>query len=251
MSTEDSKHSSWEDSVGAYVLRALPEDEEVAFEAHLATCPVCRDQVEDLRMATEALALLAPPVVAPENLRARVMHVVEQEAALLRAAGPEADMPRATAAAPRRRRFSLDWLMKPAFALPAAVLLLAIGAIAGLAGREGPDPGTRITSVRAEVNAKAAPNAKVHLQVGPGGATLVAENLPEPPRGRVYQVWVKRPDIDPEPTSTLFMPRKDGSAAAAVPGSLDGVDAVLVSHEPPGGSPKPTSQPILQVAPPA
>ena len=253
MSIEDSKHSFWEDSVGAYVLRALPDDEEIAFEAHLASCPVCRDQVEDLRMATESLALLAPPVVAPENLRARVMQVVEQEAALLRAAGPEADMPRARSAtaAPRRRRISLDWLMKPAFALPAAVLLLAIGAIAGLAGRQGPDTDPGITSVRAKVNAEAAPNAKVHLQVGPGGATLVAENLPEPPRGRVYQVWVKRPDIDPEPTSTLFMPRRDGSAAAAVPGSLEGVDAVLVSHEPPGGSPKPTSQPILQVAPPA
>ena len=252
MSNEDSTHSVWEDSVGAYVLRALPEDEEIAFEAHLAECPVCRDQVEDLRMASEALALLAPPVVAPDDLRGRVEQVVERAAALLRAAGPEADMPRAKpAAAPRRRRFSLDWLTKPAFALPAAVLLLAIGALAGLAGREGGESGPGITSVRAEVNPKAAPNADVYLQVGPGGATLVAENLPEPPRGRVYQVWVKRPDIDPEPTSTLFTPRRDGSAAAAVPGSLDGVDAVLVSHEPPGGSPKPTSQPILQVAPPA
>ena len=253
MSAEGREHAVWEESVGAYVLRALPEAEEVAFEAHLATCPVCRDQVEDLRVATEALAVLAPPVVAPDNLRARVMHVVEQEAALLRAAGPEADMPRETVAAatPRRRRFSLDWLVKPAFALPAAILLVAIGALFGLAGSGGPDREPGITSVRAEVNPKAAPNAKVHLQVGPGGATLVAENLPEPPRGRVYQVWVKRPDVDPEPTSTLFMPRKDGSASAAVPGSLDGVDAVLVSHEPPGGSPKPTSQPILQVAPPA
>ena len=253
MSFEGSEHAEWKESVGAYVLRALPDDEEIAFEAHLATCAVCRDQVEDLRTATDALALLAPPVVAPEHLRGRVMQIVEQEAALLRAAGPEADLPRAAAASagPPRRRFALDWLVKPAFALPAALLLLALGVIAGLAGGGGPDSRPEITSVRAEVNPQAAPNAEVHLQVGPGGATLVAENLPEPPRGRVYQVWVKRPDIDPEPTSTLFMPRSDGSASAAVPGSLEGVDAVLVSHEPPGGSPKPTSQPILQVAPPA
>lgn len=251
MSVERPDHIEWEESVGAYVLRALPEDEEAAFEAHLATCPVCRDQVEDLRMATEALAFAAPPVIAPENLRARVMQVVEQEAELLRAAGPEADTPRAkpASARPRRRGFSLDWLVKPAFALPAAVLLLAIGAIAGLAG--GLDSEPELISVPAQVNKKAAPNAEVHLHVGPTGATLVAENMPDPPRGRVYQVWVKRPDLDPEPTSTLFMPRRDGSAAAAVPGSLEGVDAVLVSHEPPGGSPKPTSQPILQVAPPA
>ena len=254
MSAEGSEHMRWEESVGAYVLRALPDDEEAAFEAHLGGCPICRDQVEDLRAATDALAFLAPPVVAPENLRARVMNIVEQEAALLRAAGPEADMPRPRAAAepPRRRRFSVDWLFKPAFALPAALLLLALGAIAGVVGRGDPaDPGSGIVSVRAQVNRDAAPNAKVHLHVASGAATLVAENLPDPPRGRVYQVWVKRRDVDPEPTSTLFMPRKDGSAAAAVPGSLDGVDAVLVSHEPPGGSPKPTSQPILQVAPPA
>ena len=249
MSVEGSNHAAWEESVGAYVLRALPEDEEIAFEAHLAGCPICRDQVEDLRMATEALALLAPPVVAPENLRARLMEVVEQEAELLRAAGPEADVPRAVPKA-ERRRFSLDWLVRPAFALPAAVLLLALGVIAGLAGSDrGPGRGT--TSVRAQVDEKLAPNARVHLHMTEGSATLVAENLPEPPRGRVYQVWVKHRDLDPEPTSTLFMPRSDGSAAAAVPGSMDGVEAVIVSHEPPGGSPKPTSQPILQVAPPA
>ena len=251
MSLEGSDHAEWEESVGAYVLRALPENEEIAFEAHLVGCPVCRDQVEDLRMASEALALLAPPVVAPDHLRARVMHVVEQEAALLRAAGPEADAPRPAQPAPRRRRLKLDWRARPAFALPAAVLLLALGAVAGLAGGGRPDARPEMISVRAQVDPDSAPNAKVHLQVGPGGATLVAENLPDPPRGRVYQVWVKRPDLDPEPTSTLFVPRKDGSAAAAVPGSLDGVDAVLVSHEPPGGSPKPTSQPVVQVAPPA
>ncbi len=175
----------------------------------------------------------------------------EVVAALLRAAGPDADTPRETSqAAPSRRRFTLDWLVKPAFALPAAILLLAIGVLAGLAGGGGPDSDPEMKSVRAEVNEQVAPNAEVHLQVAPGTATLVAENLPDPPRGRVYQVWVKRPDLDPEPTSTLFMPRADGSAAAAVPGSLEGIDAVLVSHEPPGGSPKPTSQPILQVAPP-
>ena len=251
MSVERPDHIEWEESVGAYVLRALPEDEEVAFEAHLAACAICRDQVEDLRIATEALAFAAPPVVAPGNLRARVMQVVEQEAELLRAAGPEADKPRAkpAPARPRRRTFSLDWLAKPAFALPAAVVLLAIGAFAGLT--RAPESESELISVKAQVSKKAAPNAEVHLHVGPTGATLVAENLPDPPRGRVYQVWVKRPDLDPEPTSTLFVPRGDGSAAAAVPGSLDGIDAVLVSHEPPGGSPKPTSQPILQVAPPA
>lgn len=247
MTPDRADHDFWLESVGAYVLRAMPADEEADFESHLSTCATCRDQVEELRAATDALALAAPPVVPSANLRARVMQVVEQEAALLRAAGPEADVP--VRPVREKRRLSLDWLARPALAVPATVLVLAAGVLAGLAGRGDPDLEPTMRSVRAEVNQRVAPNAQVTLEVVDGGGTLVAERLPEPPRGRVYQVWVKRPNLDPEPTSTLFAPRADGSAAAAVPGSLEGMEAVLVTHEPAGGSPRPTSQPILQVDP--
>jgi anti-sigma-K factor RskA len=247
-------HDHFHDSVGAYLLRALPEPDELAFERHMATCALCRDEVEDLRAVTDALALAVPAMSPPPALKARVMQVVEQEAELLRAAGPEADRPRPVPAArsDRRRRLSMDWLGRPGFALAAAFVVLAIGGLIGLAsgGVFDDDPGRR--SVLAEVDQDAAPNARVFLQVdADGGATLVAERLPPPPEGRVYQVWVKRPDVDPEPTRTLFVPRSDGAAAAAVPGSLDGVEAVLVSHEPRGGSPSPTSAPVVTVAPPA
>lgn len=248
MTPDSFDHEFWIESAGAYVLRALPGDEEQSFERHLSTCATCRDQVEELRAATDALALAAPPMVPSANLRARVMQVVEQEAALLRAAGPEADAP-ARPVREKRRRFSLDWLSRPALAMPAMVVLLALGVLAGLAGGGALDAEPATRSVRAEVNTRVAPNARVTLEMKDGQGTLVAERLPEPPRGRVYQVWVKRPNLDPEPTSTLFAPRTDGSAAAAVPGSLDGMEAVIVTHEPVGGSPRPTSQPVLQVSP--
>lgn len=244
-------HDRFSDTAGAYVMRALPEHEEVEFEQHLASCALCRDEVEDLRAATDALALAVPAMRPPPNLKARIMQVVEQEAELLRAAGPEADRPR-PAPVPRRRRFSASWLARPAFALPAALLLLVLGGVIGLAsgGAFSGDPDMR--SVRAQVDEEVAPNARVFLQVDEQGmATLVGERMPSPPDGRVYQVWVKRRDVDPEPTSTLFVPRSDGSAAAAVPESMEGVEAVLVSHEPPGGSPSPTSSPLVTVAPPA
>lgn len=247
MTPDRADHEFWLESVGAYVLRAMPEDEETEFKRHLSTCATCRVQVQELRAATDALALAPPPVVPSANLRARVMQVVEQEAALLRAAGPEADVP--VRPARERRRFSLDWLARPAFAMPAIVLLLALGVLAGLASSSAFDSEPAMRSVRAEVNQRVAPNARVTLEVKDGSGTLVAERLPEAPRGRVYQVWVKRPNLDPEPTSTLFAPRADGSAAAAVPGSLEGIEAVLVTHEPAGGSPAPTSQPILRVNP--
>ena len=46
--------------------------------------------------------------------------------------------------------------------------------------------------------------------------------------------------------SSLFVPRRDRTADAAVPGPLDDADAVLVTREPRGGSRQPTSAPLLQ-----
>jgi hypothetical protein len=82
------------------------------------------------------------------------------------------------------------------------------------------------------------------LDVSHGNAVLVARGLPEPKRGRVYQVWLKRDGHAPEPTAALFTPRRDGSATANV-GDVNGVDKVMVSSEPRGGSPAPTTAPIL------
>jgi hypothetical protein len=87
--------------------------------------------------------------------------------------------------------------------------------------------------------------ADVRLEIGDQGATLVARDMPAPPSGRIYQVWIKRPGRDPQPTSVLWSVRGDGSADVAVPGSLDGVEAVLVTDEPPGGSDAPTRMPVI------
>jgi anti-sigma-K factor RskA len=66
--------------------------------------------------------------------------------------------------------------------------------------------------------------------------------LPVQRRGHVYQTWLQRgKEIVP---SSLFVVNEDGSGSAAV-GNLEGVDAVMVSEEPDGGSPQPTSDPVL------
>ena len=45
--------------VAAYLLGALPDDERSGFEAHLAGCNVCADEVATLRVAADALPSLA------------------------------------------------------------------------------------------------------------------------------------------------------------------------------------------------
>jgi anti-sigma-K factor RskA len=240
-------HARWTEDVGAYLLGALEPGEREGFEGHLAHCPVCRGEVEDLRVAAEALPVSVPLVKPPEELKQRIMTVVRSEAELLAAAGSRADAPAGAASvrSPRaRRRWSLGtWLSRPAVALGCALVLLAVGGLGGalLSGGGG---------TRTLVAQTTAPGAQVRLEIDEDGTSqLVARNMPAPPRGRLYQVWLKRPGRDPQPTSVLWSTRSDGSAEVAVPGSLDGVEAVLVTDEPEGGSDVPSKAPVITAVP--
>ncbi len=73
-------------------------------------------------------------------------------------------------------------------------------------------------------------------------AVLVVENMPAVPEDKTYQIWIIKNDV-PKP-SGLFEPRQD-SVAAVVEHPLEGGDVVAVTVEPEGGSPKPTTDPML------
>ena len=236
-----SDHTLWADSVGAYVLGALERDECDGFEAHLAECEICRRDVAELRVAADALPVSVPIVSPPPALKGRIMAVVESEAELLAAAGRRADEP----APARRRRGRL------------------------LAGRLAVAPGRR-ARVRARAARRRRPRGgaaerrrgcphrrrrrrrRRAPRCGSRSTTTArscsCRDMPAPPAGRIYQVWLKRPGKDPEPTSVLWSTRGDGSAEVAVPGSLEGVEAVLVTDEPPGGSETPSKAPVITAA---
>ena len=235
MSAIGPDHERWADAAGAYVLEALPDDERAAYEAHLATCRACAEEVDELRVAAEALPASVPTLAPPPALRARVMAEVEREAALLAAAGAGADRPQAAPARPPRRRW------RP-FALPA---LVAAALLLGLVAGRLIWGGAASRTVVATLDRAQAPRASARLEIRDGRAVLVATGLPAPPRGRVYEVWTVRAGAAPRATTALFSPRRDGSATATVPGSIEGVQQVLVSAERAGGSQVPTSKPIL------
>jgi anti-sigma-K factor RskA len=229
MTTTD--HDRWADAAGAYVLGAMTPRERDEFEHHLATCPACRDDVDELRPAAEALPMASPPVLPPPALKDRIMAEVEREAALLAQAGPAADRP---AMERPRRRFHFPALTGWRLAPVAAALLIA-GVLAG----------ALITGGDSSRTVSAGPNAQVHIDGD--NAKLVAQNMSPPPEGRVYEVWVvPKGETAPEPTNVLFVPRSDGSAEAAIPGSADDIAKVLVSDEPPGGSETPTGDVVMQ-----
>ena len=222
-------HTRWNDTAGAYVLGAMAPAEREEFEVHLATCSVCQEEIDELRPAAEALPMASPPMPPPPELKDRIMAEVEREAELLGAAGAGADRPPRTERPRRRASWLSGWRLAPV-----AAALLVAGVLLGSA-LTGPDPRT-IPFDR----------AGAELEIDGDKAILVANNLPAPPEGRVFEVWLMPEDSDtPQPTDVLFVPRDDGSAVAAIPGSVDDVRQVLVTDEPRGGSDEPTGELLM------
>jgi anti-sigma-K factor RskA len=230
-------HQQWEDASGAYVLGALPDDEAEAYAAHLAVCPACRAEVEQLQAAAAALPASVHPVAVPVAIGERVMAEVRREAELLTAAGGGADRVAAPARAPRPRR---AWWRWPVPVLAAAALLLGLAVGLGAAGVIGGGSDHTITMTATGIARGA--NARLVMD---GRATLEVDHLPRPGGGRVYQVWLKPAGGEPQPTKSLFLPRADGDATVAVPADAEHMEAVMVTAEPDGGSPRPTSAPVL------
>ena len=215
--------------VAAYALGALTADETRRFEDHLATCDLCRTDLAALRPVVDALPAAAEPIDPPAALKRRIMGVVEAEAReRRRAARPQ-----------RASRFGFLNL-RPLPAMAAACVLLLAGLGIGLAVLGGDDARTVDGQfIRA--------GGSVEMRVEGHRATLRIEDMDQPPRGRVYQVWTQRFGEEPKPTDALFTVDKDGSASVSVPGEMDDVDQVLVTDEPPGGSSAPTTAPYLAV----
>jgi Anti-sigma-K factor rskA/Putative zinc-finger len=229
-----SNHERWADSAGAYVLGAMTQAERDQYEAHLAECDTCREEVEDLQPAAEALPVAPQPMAPPAALKDRIMAEVEREAALLAEAGPSADR----APRPRRKRrwtFLSDWRLAPVAATVLAVGVLAGFAIAGLGN------GTQTYAGTTQLQ-----GARVAIEKEDGTTMLVAEGLPEPAGEDVYKAWVKCPGVDAPEPSVAFLPR-DGSVEMAVPDVCENAEAVLVTSEPNPRTNAPTTDPVAEI----
>jgi anti-sigma-K factor RskA len=232
--TDDCRHR---DDAGPWVLGALDDEDARAFAEHLESCPICRLEVAELQVVADVLPMAAPQLVPPPALKSRIMGVVESEAQLLRAAGPEADRPPAAASSARRERRGLFGRLRP---LPAAVMataLLALGIVGGVLLSGGED-----TTSHPGFGPQ---GAQVALRVTGDHGELDLRGMPAAPSGRVYQVWLVHGKAKPRPTHTLFNVPSDGRARVEILESLKDTDQVLVTTEPPGGSEQPTSPPLM------
>ncbi|MEK4433582.1 anti-sigma factor domain-containing protein [Paenibacillus sp. FSL K6-2862] len=67
------RHEEWSDLAPMYVLGGLEAEEVEAFEAHMATCEACRQEVKELQEVIGFLPHAAEPVAPPPGMRARVL----------------------------------------------------------------------------------------------------------------------------------------------------------------------------------
>lgn len=232
------RHDAWLDAAAAWLLGALPQEEAAALEAHLASCPACRAETEELRVAADALPLTVTQMLPSPELRARVLEAAQADGAV----SVEVHLGR-----PGVLRRWLEALRRPA-PMRIAVATLAVGAVLGVVAsgalRGSSSPATR--TVAANVAAR---GAVARIEVRDGTARLVAQGLPRPPAGRVYEVWIqRRGKAAPEPTDALFDVRAGGHASVDVPGDVHGVERVMVTDEPAGGSTTPTGKLLLTAA---
>jgi anti-sigma-K factor RskA len=227
------------ETAASYVLGALPEDELRTFAAHLETCEQCQRSVAELQVAADVLPLTTVQVEPPPELKDRIMTVVRSEAELQRAAeGRPAPAP-----GPRRRWWRGRVLgLAPLPAAVAASLVIAIAVAGGILASGGDNTRT----VQGQVLIASAPKARASLRLSDDATKLTVSGMPAPPAGKVYQVWLKRPAHSPEPTRALFRVDARGDADVEIQrGRLKGIEQVLVTAEPDGGSQTPTSDPVI------
>ena len=222
-----------------YALDALDEDERSAYEAHLADCEHCQQELASFWTTTEALAVAAsgpePSVALRERIRADV----------------RAEPQNVVAFEPRR------WRVAPvlgAVAAVAAVVALGIGLWASNLSSELDETRAALARAQAAAQLLADPAAQtVALQQGTGRlvvdadgqAVLVVEGLEPAPAGKTYELWiVPGGDIAAASPAGLF-PGRDGTEIVRLEGTVTPGDVVAVTVEAAAGADAPTTQPIV------
>ena len=221
------EHDRHQEEVGAYLLGALEPAEQASFEGHLAGCPECRAEVEQLRVAADALPRSVEPFAPPPSLKRSLMEAVREDARPARE--------------PLLARLFAG--IRPQFALAGAAVVLIVAIVVGTQLSGGGDGNRVVTAV---IDRSRIPDATATITLPKdqnGPAQLRVTGMPAPRSGQVYEIWLKRGDqVQPGP---LFNTDQSGNGAGAIPADLQGVDAVLVTREHTGGAMKPSEAPVI------
>lgn len=248
------------DTAAAYALGAVDPAEQPALDALMARDENFRLEVEAYREVAGLMAYAAPAVRAPGSLRDRILADATRVRPLA-SAGSRAT-PRPTASWTR----AIPWL---AAAACLTIAVLSQGRVSGardavvalqkeltetreelalkertLTAFEGPE--VHVVSLSESAGK---PNARVFWNHTRNVFIVSAFNVPQAPKGKVYQLWAIAKGKNPVSMGT-FDTDANGRATVIVPvgtdvAAIDFVDLCAMTLEPAGGSPQPTETPRL------
>jgi anti-sigma-K factor RskA len=225
------------------MLGALEPAEAVELERHAEGCERCQAEIRWLTPALDALPEGVERLEPPRELRERVMAEVRFDAAPEDApAGEPAAGLFGRAGAWLRELGSGPMGLRPVVGFAAAVLVVAAVAGFAIGGGLGSDEGGQSSTVVAGE----APGVTAKMVSQGDSGTLHLANVKQLPSDRVLEAWVQR-DGEVEPVEALFVPDREGKASTELP-DMDGVEVVMVTTEPRGGSESPTSSPLVTIA---
>jgi anti-sigma-K factor RskA len=250
-----------------YALDALEAGERRQFEKHLRGCDRC---AEEVRALTEDAVRLAWSTAAqpPPAMRDRVLAAVRQtpqEPGPLReqARGQREYTPRlpahvwgaepqaSRARVPQRRPFFVP------FATATAAAALVVASLFAVQANKTQDKLDAAQAQSREIaHVLAAPDARATTGADPQGrsigvvasasegrAVVTLSGYGALASGHVHQLWLMRPDVQPRSLG-LFK----GDTPLVATGLDKTATSLAVTVEPDGGSPQPTTQPVVQLA---
>ncbi|MGV9455706.1 anti-sigma factor [Streptomyces sp. NPDC003635] len=243
-----------------YALDALEPGERVRFEKHLRGCQRCAAEVRTLSEDAVRLAW-STSAPAPAALRERVLAAVRttpQEAVREPVRAREPQLPPHVWGAgppPRAARMRRPLFVPFATATAAAALV-----VASLFAVQANDTQDKLDAERAQAreiaHVLAAPDARastgrdaegrsigVIASASEGRAVVTLAGYDGLPDDRVHQLWLMRPGAQPRSLG-LF----EGDTPLVASGLDESSTSLAVTVEPDGGSPQPTTQPVVQLA---
>jgi anti-sigma-K factor RskA len=219
-------HNRWSEDLAVYMLGALERDEAAEFERHLEGCERCREEMRWLEPAVHSLPEAVERQEPPRQLRESLMTEVRGDARRAESRSAPAWLQR--------------WMLKPAVGF-AAVALLVAGVVGYEVGKDGSGEGGAPSTLEREADGI---TVKM-VQEGDGG-TLHLSGVPQLPPEKVLEAWVER-EGEVEAVPALFVPDRHGQAETRI-SDMSGVETVMVTEEPRGGSEAPTGEPIMTMS---
>lgn len=238
-------HEEYKEMIPARALSALDAAEAHALNEHLENCAECRKELEEWQATAATLALTADSVEPSPAVRERILSEVRKDLA-----SPQVLPFRST---PRNIWSSFGSLGAMAAVVLLTALIVGVIVLWQQNGRMREElalskqfvelvttPGARVSELKG-IDLGAGATASLAYDQN-GHAMLMANNLPQPPQGKAYQLWFIVGKNPPMPGKT-FSPDNTGKGMLKEQMPREAINSAIfaITMEPEGGSSAPTS----------